>query len=244
MKDKEKDKLLSKIEQLSLAFQPMVEVTTSGHTIKAHEILLRYRDGVFFPFQIFEELIASEESCNLLNQWYEQQISDCLETYPDTCFSLNIDFQQLLYPSTWDFLKSVSQYKQHLGIELTEFYQVTNSEHRALFLKAMNYIQDLGMKIAFDDVGNGQHSIVFVTENIQFVKSCKLSLLHFKHLEAETTALIIELWIKIAKEFNVHLVIEGVEDEAAAKMLCDKGVKYQQGFYWAEPISKKKILTA
>lgn len=236
MNDKENDTIFSKIEQLDLAFQPMIEVTTAGHDIKAYEILLRYQDGDYFPFQVFEELTATENNCNLLNQWYEKKLCYCLKAYPETHFSLNIDLQQLLYPSTWDLLKVFSRYNQRLSIELTEFYQVSNVEVKDLFYNAMAYIHELGLQVAFDDVGNGQHSIAFVTKHIHLVNRCKLSLLHFKHLEIETMELLIDLWVRVVKELNSQLVVEGVEDEETAKMLIKKGVFNQQGYYWSAPI--------
>lgn len=236
MREKERDELMLGIDQFSLAFQPIVKVSEKGHTIEAYEILLRYQDGDSFPFEIFEKAINSKECCDHLNAWYEQQIMACLETYPETKFSLNIDFQQLVYVSTWDLLKSLSQYQGRMNIELTEFYQVNNSDHRDVFLKAMNYIKELGMKISFDDVGNGQHSVAFVTENIQHVTSCKLSLLHFNHLEETTAAVLVDLWVKISADFDIKLIVEGVEDKEMADMLTEKGVVYQQGFYWSKAI--------
>lgn len=225
----------SKVQHLNLAFQPMIEVTESGHIIKGYEFLLRYQDGNYFPFDIFEELIATEACCNLLNAWYEQNISKCLLTYPDSYFSLNIDLQQMLYPSTWTMLKKLSEFSKRLSIELTEFYQVSNVEYQSIFPKAMDYIRNLGMKIAFDDVGNGQHSIAFVTSNLHYVDTIKLSLLHFKHIDNETVRLLIDLWIKVAEEFNTYFIVEGVEDEAIVTMLLEKGVHNQQGYYWSAP---------
>lgn len=235
MNDLEISSVSSKVQHLDLAFQPMLEVTESGHTIKAYEFLLRHQEGDFFPFDIFEELISTEASCNLLNEWYEQHICKYLETYPNTHFSLNIDLQQMLYPSTWTMLKKISQYSQRLSIELTEFYQVSNIEYQSIFPKTMDYIRNLGMKIAFDDVGNGQHSIAFVTSNIHYVDRIKLSLLHFKHMDKETVSILIDLWVKVAQEFDVYFIVEGVEHEALANMLLDKGVNYQQGYYWSAP---------
>ena len=236
LKEAKVDTIQEKVQNLSMVFQPIWQITDTEPEIKTYETLLRYKDGDFFPFEIFNELTSSQENCDILNQWFEEQLTGYLEAHPEKNFSLNIDLQQMQYPSTWKMLLKLSQYKEQMMLELTEFYQISNRLHKRLFDDTMAYIRELGMRVAFDDVGNGQHSISFVTQNIHLVDSVKISLLHLQHLDPMTIGLIIDTWVRIAKLSAVSLVVEGIENEATAKILMERGILFQQGFYFSEPV--------
>lgn len=226
---------IEKVQQLSLVFQPIVSVKQEGTLIKGYETLLRHGDGVFFPFEVFHELTSSEASCDALNAWYEKTFEYYLTKYPEALFNLNIDMKQMKYASTWRMLKHISRYKGRICIELTEFYQVTTEENRRLFYESMNYFRSLGLAISFDDVGNGQHSLSFVTKNIHLVDTVKLSLLHFQHLDSDIMSSVLKIWVKISKTYHVNLVVEGIETMELANFLKERGICCQQGFIWGAP---------
>ena len=51
-------------------------------------------------------------------------------------------------------------------------------------------------------------------------------------------------WMNFAKANNVELVIEGIEDNIAAKEMLCHNIKLQQGFFWQVPqdyISPKEV---
>ena len=226
------------VQQLSLVFQPIMSVDKEGTEIKRYETLLRHGDGSFFPFEIFNTLISSQSSCDALNAWYEKTFEHYLTKYPTLHFNLNIDMKQMAYDSTWRMLKNISRYGKRICIELTEFYQLTTDENRRLFYDAMTYFHSLGMEAAFDDVGNGQHSMSFVTKNIDLVDTVKLSLLHFQHLDPEITSLVLEAWVKVSKNYKVNFVVEGVETKELAAFIKENGIIFQQGYYWGAPSSE------
>lgn len=225
-----------KVQKLSLVFQPIWEITDGKPELICYETLLRYGDGEWFPIQVFKELTQTQEHCLLLNNWFQENLTRYLEAYPEVRFSVNIDLQQMKHESTKELLLALSPYKDRLLLELTEFYELSNLAHKELFYDSMAYIRDLGMRLAFDDVGNGQHSVSFVTQNIDLVDSIKISLLHLKHLDSETVGMIIDTWVRIASLYQVTLVVEGIDSEELAKDMAERGVIYHQGFYYCKAI--------
>ena len=161
--------VFDKVQQLRFVFQPILSVTEKGSEIKRYETLLRYGESTSFPACLFNELISSEENCNVLNAWYEKTFEYFLSTYPNVQFSVNIDMKQMAYDSTWEMLKKISRFTVRISIELTEFYQLMPEVNHQLFIDSMAYFRSLGLGVAFDDVGNGQHSMGFVTQNIHQV---------------------------------------------------------------------------
>lgn len=236
MNDKTCLPIQEKVQSLSLKFQPIWKMTDAGPELDAYETLLRYADGDFFPFQVFNELTTNEANCDLLNKWYEDTLTAYMDAHPDYMFTLNIDLQQMQYPSTWAMLSTLSRFKDRMLLELTEFYEVSNLANKRLFFESLAYIRNLGMRIAFDDIGVGQHSLGFVTQNIHLVDSIKMSLLHMQHLDPITLGMFIDVWVRVAKINNVTFVVEGIENQATADVLIQRGIIYQQGFYYSEPI--------
>ncbi|WP_185150159.1 EAL domain-containing protein [Fundicoccus ignavus] len=234
--------VLDNVQQLRFVFQPILLVTEEGSEFKRYETLLRYGESTSFPTCLFNDLINSEENCNVLNAWYEKTIEHYLTTYPNVQFSINIDMKQMVYDSTWEMLKKISRFTGRISIELTEFYQLMPEINHQLFIDSMAYFRSLGLGVAFDDVGNGQHSMGFVTQNIHRVDCIKLSLLHFRHLEPELTGMILDVWVKIALDFQVKLVVEGIETQGLSSFMRQRGVHYQQGFLWGVPSAEIKGL--
>lgn len=238
MNEKSSKAIHEKIQKLAMVFQPIWKITPNeAPVIKTYELLLRYGEGVFFPIEVFNELTDNQVSCDELNLWYEKKLTEYLETYPESYFNLNIDMKQMRYQSTWDLLANLSHFKHRLCIELTEFYQVSTSETKRLFDETMVYIRKLGLDAAFDDVGNGIHSVSFVSKNIHHVNSIKISLLNLLHLDPETMGLVIDVWVRVAKVYGVSFIVEAVETKEMADLMTSRGIMYQQGFYWSKPLT-------
>ena len=113
-------------------------------------------------------------------------------------------------------------------------------------IDTVKHIKDLGYRVALDDISSGQYSFKVVQENIKGIDRVKLSLLIFNDdsTDSKTKNLFIMSWINFAKTNNVELVIEGIEDNIAAKEMLCHNIKLQQGFFWQVPqdyISPKEV---
>ena len=233
------------LDNLTLAFQPIVRIVNEDtFEISDYEVLLRSKDKKTLPAAIFEKIV-NNESCNqMFWEWFTLEIKKVL-TDKKVRVDINIDPHQFLYQSTWDFLDKMVEYNQQITIEITERVSQELNLKKGL-IDTVKHIKDLGYRVALDDISSGQYSFKVVQENIKGIDRVKLSLLIFNDdsTDSKTKNLFIMSWINFAKTNNVELVIEGIEDNIAAKEMLCHNIKLQQGFFWQVPqdyISPKEV---
>lgn len=107
------------IEKLCFFRQKIIDNTHLRLT-EEYELLLRQEQGnrFIFPEELFYKMIVNKDYHSL----YLEHIKPILYSYfekSDVIYSLNMDYQELYYPDTIEFLKNF-KYKKRLKIELTE----------------------------------------------------------------------------------------------------------------------------
>ncbi len=89
-----------------LLCQPIMQVESlSQQEMNGYEVLLRSEKNNRFPQQEFSAMIQSESGNQQLMEWYAQELRRLCQEKPKTRFSVNIHPQQLLWQSTWTFLR-------------------------------------------------------------------------------------------------------------------------------------------
>ncbi|RST63973.1 EAL domain-containing protein [Candidatus Aquarickettsia rohweri] len=120
-------------------------------------------------------------------------------------------------------------FHHRLVVEITETSVIKN-------LKAANFFIDmlrkLGCKISIDDFGSGYSSFAQL-KNMK-VDSIKIGEDYIKDLpDNRDNVIFIETLIKLAKNQNLEIIAEHVENEKAARYLADIGVEYLQGYLFS-----------
>lgn len=225
--------LKEQVSNLYFVFQPIIRTMCATYQkIYSYEVLLRSKEDGRFPVDLFTDLITDESKNKILLDEYVKMVYDFMESHPHSELSINLHHQQLSHESTWGFLKKIQNYSQRITIEFTEFppdsYVRNNFSTRAW----MRDINELGFKIALDDVDSGLNSLQFVMDHIDLLHTIKFSMLPFRKMDRSTMLHFIEGWIKISTRYGIGFVVEAVEDRDTAKQLSKMGAIYQQGYYW------------
>ncbi|SMY15561.1 EAL domain-containing protein [Photobacterium aquimaris] len=136
------------------------------------------------------------------------------------------------------FISEVADNKIVLVLELTEreALEVSDFTH-GLFQQ----LKSLGCKIAIDDFGTGHSSLV----NLQKIdlNYLKIDQIFVKNIGIDNTSeLLIDTIVEMAKRLSLGLIAEGVETEAQAEYLQKKGVDFLQGFLFSKPIPLEGFL--
>ena len=97
-------------------------------------------------------------------------------------------------------------------------------------------IHSLGYKVSIDDVATGQDTLELVLKNIDSISSLKFPLRAFKELDLDILLLFLDSWHGLAKRYGKTFIVEGVENERVAKKLYDRGIVWQQGYYWGKSV--------
>ena len=103
---------------------------------------------------------------------------------------------------------------------------------------AQTWIESLraaGLRIYLDDFGTGYSSLSYLKRfPLDTVKIDK-SFIRDLHTDNSDRALVNAI-ITMARSLGLHVVAEGVEDEAQLILLREMGCGYGQGYYFARPL--------
>ncbi len=229
--------------ELKIYLQPLV--TMKDHNLFAAESLLRWdhpelgflSPNEFIPIAIETGLISEitwwliEEICKYISALKEKGL------WKLNYISVNVNAKQLLLNHfVNEFLSILSKYKLNnadIMIEITERSIIDNFEDTQ---DVINNLQKEGIKCAIDDFGIGYSSLSYLKKlsfdtlkiDMEFIKDIK---------DRPDDITLVKTLLAIGKQFNYHIVVEGIEDEKQKELLLeiDEDLVYQ-GFLFSKPI--------
>jgi len=175
------------------------------------------------------------ETFNVLHTWNEE--GHCLQK-----FAINISIRQLLYEPFMKEVEVLTQYyfaKQDIAQKI--IFEITEhvfSEDMQKVVKTMKRLQKCGITFAIDDFGTGYSSLSYLQELP--IGEVKIDKAFIADMGGNgNSEKMIETIISIAKNFNLEIVSEGVEEEAQFEALQAYDCDIFQGFYFDEALSKE-----
>lgn len=171
------------------------------------------------------------QACHQLKAWESSPILSKIR------LSVNISAKQFLYihfvHELRDLIKKSGINPDLLKLELTETAVIDNIDD---VIDKMKILRELGVRIALDDFGMGQSSLVYL-------KKLPIQQIKIDHsfvndmLTDSNDAAIIQMILAIGKTIQCNIVAEGVEQLEQFELLKKFGCDYFQGFYFSKPIS-------
>jgi diguanylate cyclase (GGDEF)-like protein len=234
---------------LELAYQPLIEL--SSGRVSGFEALARWElEGEPVPPS---EFIPVAEESGLIVQLGRWALDTATQTLADwdrkTGTRLPINVNVNLSPvqiSRDDVAAAVSGALSASGIEgdrltleLTEGAIIQDPERVARALKAL---QRFDVKIAMDDFGSGYTSLASL--QLLPIDILKIDQRFISGmLEDGDSAAIVDAILSLARALGMETTAEGIESEALAAVLFNKGCTYGQGFYYSEALPADRALT-
>ncbi len=227
-------------DEFELFYQPQVRLG-DGDLIGA-EALIRWRHpvrglvspGEFMPVvntSSISEAIAGwvlETACRQARAW--EQAGHAVRV------GINLSPSQLqsgdLAKSVADVLEATGLTPSLLELEVTEDILLLD-EKRVLdtFLR----IQELGVRIVFDDFGTGYASLSYLKkfplDGLKIDRSFVLDL-----LADSDDAAIVGSTIGLSKQLGLSVIAEGIENRATADLLVSMGCEEGQGYFFGRPM--------
>ncbi len=125
-----------------------------------------------------------------------------------------------------------------LELEITESLLLDNTE---AILAELQALKAMGVAIVMDDFGTGYSSLGYLWrfpfDKIKIDRSFMLGFDSSRH-DAET---VVKTIIKLGRELNVRVTVEGVENARQAAFLDKAGGDQAQGFYFGRPMPAGEV---
>ena len=151
--------------------------------------------------------------------------------------SVNVNAKQLLLNNFVDeFTGILLKYgleSSDILIEITERSIIDNFEDTQ---DVINALREEGIRCAIDDFGIGYSSLSYL-KKLSF-DTLKIDMAFIRDIEnGDDDIALVKTILEIGKQFNYHIVVEGIEEEKQKELLLeiDKDLVYQ-GFLFSKPI--------
>ena len=232
-------------------FEVYYQPTYNLSDLKLHgaEALLRLHDkelGNVFP----DEFIPVVEQMGLIDE-VDDYVLRCvcefintgvIQKYNMASINVNLSVLQCMrngfVERITDIVKGYGVPAEYITFEITE--SVGADDYDKL-MKVMERLREAGFRFAMDDYGTGYSNMRSVFSlNYDFIKIDKSILWGAE--ESELGRIILENSVKMIKEMNKRIVVEGVETEEQINMLRTLEVDFLQGFYFSKPVPKDEFI--
>jgi len=247
------DLLAADVEKdFKVFFQPIIDLKT-GAIVKV-EALLRWahpRHGLLLPSNFIEALCSLnrsravgrrilEEACAITASWNRR-------------FSLNLIVSVNAFPLQLvdpDFPKDVQAALSKsnlparcLEIEVTENIALERDSYSRTVLQQLS---DMSVAISLDDFGTGFASLSSLIQlKIQTLKIDRSFAVNLS--PSDPRMVILKATQLMTNGLGIRTVVEGIENVDVARIVCDLGFDYAQGYFWSLPIDPEafsKLLTS
>ena len=228
-------------EQFVPVLQPIF--TLPDRKLAGFEALIRWEHpekGMVFP----DDFIPIAERTGLVKLLDRMMLEKACAVLPeinkasDSELFVSVNFSGINF-GTYNIVRVVEDIigksdikPSQIKIEITESALIGDPEQAQ---KALTGFQDLGVSVALDDFGTGYSSLgylhQFAIDDLKIDRSF-VAQIH----ESDRSVDIVKAIIGLAKNFDLHVIAEGIEQEEDIKILNILGCDMAQGYFFAKPL--------
>lgn len=227
--------------ELELYFQP--QLCLHHNRIAGAEVLLRWnhnpRIGSVSP-AVFIPIAEESGFIDELTDWVaDRALSACAPLqadHPGCSLSINLSARTLRRADLTDFIANVvALWRVPAETVILEITETAMIEAPARTREKLLALKSLGVRISIDDFGTGYSSLGYLS-NLA-IDEVKIDRCFIRDLTTNgKNQRIVRTVISLAKNFDMEVVAEGVEDSDSLELLKEWGCDKAQGYLIAKPM--------
>lgn len=232
-------------QKFELHLQPIVSLSKSDPVVVKYEVLVRMRDAnnnLVLP----NEFIDSAEAYGLItavDRWVTRSAIRLVKDMTCDCsLSINLSGNSFAEP---DLAREIGRDLQRYGVDGSRLcFEITETaaiRRRDSAVSLIGALHDLGCRVSLDDFGSGLSSLRYLKDfdidEIKIDGSFITNLNNSRHDQVVVNAI-----VDIARNFELTVVAEKIEDAATYELLRRIGVGYGQGYFFGAPTMATEIV--
>jgi diguanylate cyclase (GGDEF)-like protein len=229
-------------DQLEVHYQPVVDIVS--RRVVSVEALARWNHPTRGPISPTEFIPAAEQTGLIveLGNWIMlRACRDATQMPSHIKVAVNLSPVQFTESNIVEWasfaLADSGLPAERLEFEITEGVLMEDTERN---LNSLRELKKIGISIALDDFGVGYSSLAYLTK-FPFDK-VKIDKSFIDTLDRTETSAVISSIVELAKSLNLAVVAEGIEIDGQRRRVRHLGIKYGQGFLFAEPVPVDRLM--
>lgn len=230
------------LDNFWVAYQPIFD--TKSKQIAGFEALLRWNHPALGSISPSEFVPIAEQSNHILTmgEWVLsqvcQQAAQWQYSFPSAHLvgHINLSRLQLADPgivrTVQRLISSYSLHPHNISLEITESMYMQDLERSK---RHLSELRELGTHVAIDDFGTGYSSLSCLVDLPADSLKLDRSLIDQVDIDKRRRTMV-ESVIRIAHDFGMAVVAEGVETSAQAEVLASLNCDYVQGYLYGKPV--------
>lgn len=233
-------------DEFELRYQPILDL--HSRNLVGVEALVRWRQDSQWISP--DQFIRAAERSGIINQLGDWVLHEACRQHerwrhlglPPIRIAVNVSPIQFraknFHRRVADIIDDCGLNPAFIELELTESTVMSDVEDAA---KMLDSLKQQGMRIALDDFGTGYSSLSYLS---QFpIDKLKIDQSFIKNIETDArSSAIAETVITLGKKLGVEVVAEGIESQAALKLLAQLGCHLGQGYFISKPVSADRLV--
>lgn len=236
-------------DEFRLLFQPQISLATGK--VYGAEALIRWQasGGVLISPSDFIPLAEETGLIVPIGQWVLEQACRAYKRWigeglPSMVISVNISVKQFLQEqfaeSVREVLRKTGIEPGHLCLEITEYTAVHDLEHSIAMLRKL---EEIGVKIAIDDFGIGQSSLVLLKHLP--VHMLKIDPSFIRNMSGGSIdEKIVNAVISMSHSLGLSVTAEGVETSEQLRRLESLKCDQIQGYLIGKPMTLEQLMSS
>jgi len=233
-------------QNFEMYYQPIFNTKTQS--FKSAEALIRLKDDKY-GFVSPEIFIAAAERTGAIYQIGDFILDEVCGFIGSEDFKrcgldyieINLSVAQCLQIDLADKIKAmISKHRinpSQINLEITERESIYD---QVVFDNNMKQLTEIGINFSLDDYGTGYSNIRRIFQLP--LKMVKIDKSFVDDIETPQTLSIVRSTIKMLKDINKQIVVEGVEDAEAARIFTEMDCEYIQGYYYSRPLDRQAFV--
>jgi diguanylate cyclase (GGDEF)-like protein/PAS domain S-box-containing protein len=232
--------------EFTLVYQPLVDRST--RTVRSFEALIRWNrpdHGMVSP----AEFIALAEETRLvlpMGEWVLKTACEQLRAWRDAgldgfTMAVNLSAHQVAQQNfilqVHDTLHVHGLHPSDLELEITESAALQNLEWT---LSVLDQLRSLGVRIAVDDFGTGQSSLVYLKRFPLTTLKIDREFLRDVQREASDAAIFRSI-VELGHSLGLYVVAEGIETDADRRLVEEQRCDGLQGYLFSRPLAADAV---
>jgi diguanylate cyclase (GGDEF)-like protein len=229
-------------DQLEVHYQPVVDIVS--RRVVSVEALARWTHPTRGPISPTEFIPVAEQTGLIveLGNWVMlRACRDATQMPSQIKVAVNLSPVQFAESNIVEWASYALAHSglpaQRLEFEITEGVLLEETERN---LNCLRELKRKGISIALDDFGVGYSSLAYLTK-FPFDK-IKIDKSFVDALDRTETSAVISSIVELARSLNLAILAEGIETEDQRERVRSLGIKFGQGFLFAEPMPLNRLM--